>query len=117
MGNYFAKNLKFIREQKTLSKSDLSKKLNVSQSTISRWENEEMGITLDKLFDLSHILNISMADLTGKDLSQETLNNELDEYAILFDKYKDLEQNDKELIKNIIETRKKQIDEQLGESE
>ena len=38
-------------------------------------------------------------------------------YAILFDKVKDLPKDDLEIINNFVETRKKQIDKELGEDE
>lgn len=66
--SFFAKNLKYLRENKGISKSELSKKINVNQSTLSRWENEEMGATVDNALDVANYFNISMADLVGKDL-------------------------------------------------
>lgn len=69
MDNFFANNLKYIREKRGLSKSQLAEKLNVNQSTITRWENGEMGATVTNAFDISRILNISLPDLLGKDLS------------------------------------------------
>lgn len=114
MNNFFSSNLKFLRENKGLSKSELAKKINVHQSTISRWENEEMGATVDNAYDVANVFNISVADLTGKDLRK---NNNIcfDELEILFDKNKDiLTDDDKEYIKFIIEKRKKEIDKELG---
>lgn len=67
--SFFAKNLRYLRENKGISKSELSKRINVNQSTISRWENEEMGVTVDNAYDVANYFNISMADLVGKDLS------------------------------------------------
>lgn len=69
--SFFAKNLKFLREKKGISKSELAKKLNVNQSTLSRWENEEMGVTVDNAFDVAKFFNISMADLIGIDLKYD----------------------------------------------
>ena len=66
--NYFSSNLKFLREKFKLSRVDLSKKLNVNQSTISRWENKEMGANVENAYDVSNFFNISIADLVGKDL-------------------------------------------------
>ena len=43
MKNYFSKNLKFLREQKRLSQNKLGELANVNQTTIARWENEEMA--------------------------------------------------------------------------
>ena len=67
--SFFAKNIKYLRENKGISKSELAKKINVNQSTLSRWENEEMGATVDNALDVANFFNVSMADLVGKDLS------------------------------------------------
>ena len=116
MNNFFSSNLKFLRENKGWSKSDLAKKLNVHQSTVSRWENEEMGATVDNAYDVANLFNISVADLTGKDLKKQNI-KDFDELEILFDKHKDiLTDDDKEYIKFIIEKRKKEIDKELGEN-
>lgn len=69
MDNFFANNLRYIREKRGLSKSQLAEKLNVNQSTITRWENGEMGATVTNAFDISRILNIALPDLLGKNLS------------------------------------------------
>lgn len=112
MGNFFAKNIKFLRENSGLSKSEYSKKINVSQSTLSRWENEDMGITLDNLYDVAEILNISIADLSGVDLSK---NDNFKNTQFLLHKYNKLDPNDKEMISNIIETRYEQLDDENKE--
>lgn len=112
--SFFSKNLIYLRELHNLSRSELSEKINVNQSTISRWENEEMGATVDKAYDIADFFNISIADLTGKDLSKE--NTYFDEFEILFDKNKNiLTDDDKETIKFLIEKRKREIDKQLGD--
>ena len=107
--SYFSKNLEFLRKSKNISRSELASKINVNQSTISRWENEDMGVTVDNAYDVANFFNVSVADLTGKDLTKE--NNVFDETEVLFDKYKDvLSESDKNIIKAIIEERKKEID-------
>ena len=68
MKNYFSKNLKFLREQKRLSQNTLGELANVNQTTIARWENEEMAPSIDNLIELSKIFNIDLADLLGRDL-------------------------------------------------
>ena len=68
MQNYFSSNLEYLRKKYGISKSELAKKMNVNQSTISRWENGQMGITVDKAYDLSIILNTPLPILVGKDL-------------------------------------------------
>lgn len=112
MYNYFSSNIKFLRESNGMSKTDLANKLKVHQSTISRWENGEMGATVDNAYDVSNIFHISVADLTGKDLRNLNV-KPFDELEILFDKYKDiLTKDDKDYIKFIIEKRIKEIDKQ-----
>ena len=112
--SYFSKNLKFIREQKKLSQNKLAELANVNQTTIARWENEEISPSLDNIYDLANSLNISIADLTGKNLTTE--NQQFDELEILFNKNKDiLTDDDKEMIRFMIEKRRKEIDKQLGE--
>lgn len=69
MENFFANNLRFIREKRGLSKSQLAQKLNVNQSTITRWENGEMGATVTNAYDISRLLDIPLPELLGKDLS------------------------------------------------
>lgn len=112
--SYFSTNLKFLREQKKLSQNKLAEMANVNQTTIMRWESGEMSPSLDNIYDIANALNISVADLTGKNLKEDDV--EFDELGLLFDKHKDiLTDSDKTLIKTIIEQRKKEIDKELGE--
>ena len=112
--SYFSTNLKFLREQKKLSQNKLAEMANVNQTTIMRWESGEMSPSLDNIYDIANALNISVADLTGKNLKENDV--EFDELDLLFDKHKDiLTESDKTLIKTIIEQRKKEIDKELGE--
>ena len=67
--SFFSKNLKYLRENKGISKNELSKKINVNQSTLTRWENEEMGVTVDNAIDVANFFNVSMADLVGNYLT------------------------------------------------
>lgn len=108
----FSKNLKFLREQKKLSQNKLAELSNVNQTTIARWENEEISPSLDNIYDVSLALNVSIADLTGKDLTKDQ--QSFDELELLFDKHKDiLTDEDKEYMKFIIEKRKREIDKEL----
>lgn len=113
----FSKNLKFLREKNKLSQNKLAELANVNQTTIARWENEEISPSLDNILDVADALNISVANLTGIDLEKKETNS-FDELELLFDKNKDvLTDDDKEYIKFIIEKRKKEIDKQLGKNE
>ena len=79
MKNYFSKNLKFLREQKKLSQNKLGELANVNQTTIARWENEEMAPSIDNVIELSKIFNIDLADLLGRDLQFNENRKELTE--------------------------------------
>lgn len=68
MKNYFSTNIKFIREQKGLSQNKFGDLLNVNQTTIARWEDENRIPTIDKAIDVALILNIPLNELVGKDL-------------------------------------------------
>lgn len=108
----FSKNLKFLREQRKLSQNKLAELSNVNQTTIARWESEEISPSLDNIYDVANVLNVSIADLTGRDLTQEQ--PVFDELELLFSKNKDiLTEDDKETMKFIIEKRKREIDKML----
>lgn len=68
MANYFASNLKKIREQRGLSQNKLGTLAGVNQTTIARWENKEIAPSIDNVEDLANALNIPLPDLLGKDL-------------------------------------------------
>lgn len=68
MKNYFSDNLKYLREKYKLSQNKLGEMSGVNQTTIARWETEEMSPTIDNLVDLSKALNVSLPELVGKDL-------------------------------------------------
>ena len=112
--SYFSTNLKFLREEKKLSQNKLAEMAKVNQTTIMRWESGEMSPSLDNIYDIANVLNISVADLTGKNLRKDEV--EFDELGLLFDKNKKyLTESDKTLIRTIIEERKKEIDKELNE--
>lgn len=112
--SFFSKNLKFLREQRKLSQNKLAELSNVNQTTIARWESEEISPSLDNIYDVSLALNVPIADLTGRDLTNS--NQSFDELEILFSKHKDiLTDDDRETIKFLIEKRKREIDKQLGD--
>lgn len=113
----FSKNLKHLRESKNLSQNKLAELSNVNQTTIARWEKDEISPSLDNILDVANVLNVSVADITGKDLTGEDI-KPLDELDILFSKHKDiLTDEDKEYMRFIIEKRKREIDKQLGGEE
>ena len=73
MENFFSKNIKYIRELKGLSQNKLAEMLDVNQTTIARWEDENRIPTIDKAIQVSSILKIPLNILIGKDLRVEKI--------------------------------------------
>ncbi len=90
--SYFSKNLRYLRKQRKLKSSELANRLKVSQSTVSRWENEDMGVTVDNAYDVANFFGVSISDLTGKDMSKSQ--DKLSSTEVLFDKTKDILSDD-----------------------
>lgn len=112
--NYFSSNLKFLREQKHLDQQKVAEDLNVPQSTLSCWENGLRTPKIEQIIDIANYFNVDM-DIVSKDYSNLKSNNHFDELELLFSKNKDiLTDDDKEMIKFVVEKRKKEIDKQLG---
>jgi len=85
------KELKFLRKHFRLKAVELAEKLNVSKTTVSRWENEEepIGLANDRLVRILFMLNF-VAELSKARLFAETgkriLNERgLDEIYSIFD--------------------------------
>lgn len=115
MSKFFNKNLKFIREQKGISQQELADKIGTDRSTISRWENNEMDATVEKALQVAKALNVPYPNFLGTDMTEG--NTKYEKCAILYDKLKDLSDEDIALIENIVETRRKQINKELGDDE
>lgn len=96
MGNYFSKNLKYLRESRNLSQNKLAEMIGVNQTTIARWEDDNRTPNLDNAIDVSETLNIPLADLIGKDLSDptKTILPKSDEYKQILLKKGVIDEND-----------------------
>ena len=115
MQNFFAKNIKYFRQKKNIDQSVMAEDLGVAQSTLSCWENGLRTPDLDMIARIAKYLNV-YDDFISKDLTEVNNSKNFDELELLFDKHKDiLTDSDKNIIKTIIEERKKEIDKELGE--
>jgi len=61
----FGERLKGLRKEKGYSQKNLAAKLNVSQNTVLRWENNYKSPTLHNLIELSVLLETSLDYLAG----------------------------------------------------
>ena len=87
----FSNNLKFLREEKKLSQNKLAELTGVNQTTIARWENEEISPSLDNIYDLANALQVNIATLTDEKLLN---NKQWSQTEVLFDKTKDILSDD-----------------------
>ena len=69
MSNFFSKNLKYLRESKGISKNKLGEMVGVNQTTIGRWETNEITPSIDNVEEVASVLNIPLPDLLIKDLT------------------------------------------------
>ena len=114
--NFISSNIKYLRLQNGLTQEDLANIVNKSRVLVSQWESDSREITTEDIIKLSDYFNVPMDNLFGKDL-KVSKNNSFNELELLFDKYKDiLTDSDKNIIKAVIEERKKEIDKALGEN-
>ncbi len=113
MAKYLNDNIKYLRTKKGISQQALANKVGIDRSTISRIETNEIETTIDNALKIADYFNVSIKDLTTKDLTKENLID--DDIDVLLSAYKELSDDDKEFMKNMIIERRKQMDKQLGE--
>jgi transcriptional regulator with XRE-family HTH domain len=80
-----ADNLKFYREKSGLTQAELAEQLNVSRSTLSKWETNHQEPSLGDVFILCDFFQISVDQLVGrkqKKRKQETLQEIQDPYDL-----------------------------------
>ncbi len=109
MNNYFAENLKYLREKKGWSQSELSRQTvrvcnihnkdlpeekhikPITQASIARWEAGENSPSIDNLVVLEETLFVRLPDLIGKDLKNKEE-----------EKIKLSEEQEQELLKSVL---------------
>lgn len=87
MGNINGQLIKQKRQELNLSQDSLAKKIGVSKVTICWYENGERTPSLENFLKLADILNVSLDQLVGREVS---VVGEKDEYKVYLPK-KDLE--------------------------
>ena len=63
--NKIASRLKYLRELKGMSQNDLAKALNVTQSTIAKWETGAREPNADNIIKIAKIFNETTDFLLG----------------------------------------------------
>ncbi|HEM5134210.1 TPA: helix-turn-helix domain-containing protein [Streptococcus suis] len=110
--NYFASNLKLLRQKKGMEQIDLANRLGrKSSSSVSEWERGKYTPKAGVLNDIAKIFDVSLSQLMSSDLSRPIHSSQstptidlsnLRERVVLFDG-KPLSDEDVEKITKIIE--------------
>lgn len=74
--------LKELRKQKGLTQEQVAEKFNVSNRTISRWENGNNMPDLDILIEISDYYEIDLGELLDGERKSEKMNSELEETVL-----------------------------------
>lgn len=104
--NYFASNLKFLRQKNGLEQLDLATRLGrKSSSSISEWENGKYTPKAGVLNDIANIFGVSLSKLMSTDLSNPSAQNEEESSAfkMIQRKAKNLSVTDQERLLQIME--------------
>lgn len=104
-----ANNLKYYMTINKVERNDLCKNLGFKYTTLTDWINAKKYPRIEKIEMMANYFGIQKSDLieSNKDMKNYT---ELDQ--VLFSKAKDLSDEDKMVILNVIDSINKKIDEQ-----
>ena len=109
---------KELRIEKNLSQEAIAKELDVSPALISKWENNLSTPGPEMLEYIDDYFDVSTDYLIGRTNDRRYFkqnDDSIEDFNLLFNKYKGLSDSDKEFMKNMIIERRKQMDKQLGE--
>lgn len=98
--NYFASNLKLLRQKYKMEQIDLANRLGrKSSSSVSEWEKGKYTPKAGVLNDIAKIFNISLSELMTKDLSKPSEDEtETPQFRAIQRKAKSLSVEDQEIL-------------------
>lgn len=104
---------KELRLEKKLSQEKIAEDLEISQPLIAKWESHQSTPSPEMLDYIADYFNVSVDYLIGRSKYRnlEANNSELDN--VLFSKAKDLTDDEKKTIINVINAIKKEVDKEL----
>ncbi len=74
--------LKELRKQKGLTQEHVAEKLNVSNRTISRWENRNNMLGLDILIEISDFYEVDLREILNGERKSENMDIEIKETVL-----------------------------------
>ena len=103
----FAKNLKYYMDMHDIDRNDICKILDIPYTTLSDWLNAKKYPRIDKIEIMANYFNIQKSDL----IENKEEFNELDQ--LLFSKAKELNDDEKRAIIQVMNAIHKEIDKEL----
>lgn len=95
-----------LRKGLSMTQPMLAEKMNVSQSTVTSWENDRRNVSGDDLVKLAKLFNVSTDYLLGKTEIKEPLKTKqaeiTDEQVIMTFEGKPIQPEDLDLIKRLL---------------
>ena len=74
--------LKELRKQKGLTQEQIAEKFNVSNRTISRWENGNNMPDLDILIEISYYYEVDLREILNGERKSENMDKEMKETVL-----------------------------------
>lgn len=105
-----ANNLKYYMTINNIDRNKLCKDLGFKYTTLTDWINANKYPRIDKIEMMANYFGIQKSDLIESKKNENNNFSELDN--VLFSKAKELSEDDKKVILNVIESINKKIDEQ-----
>ena len=99
--------LKELRNEKKLNQDELANILGISPSAVGMYERNQREPDDEMKFKIANFFNVSVAYLMGETDKRNTTISHDNEFIAFYEGYKDLEDEDKEVIQATINALKK----------
>ena len=96
-----------LREEKQLKQSDLAKMLNISSSSVGMYERNQIEPDDELKLKIANFFDVSVDYLMGKTNKRNASISHEKEFIDFYEDYKELEDDDKDILKAIFEAIKK----------
>jgi transcriptional regulator with XRE-family HTH domain len=73
INNIARNNIKIYRKMRKMTQKELADALEVTHSSVSAWEIGKNSIDLERLNEICHVLDISLAELLSENMNAETV--------------------------------------------
>ena len=109
----FAARIKGLRETRKYTQEYMAESLGISQRSYSSIENGQTQLTVDRLFDIAEVLQVSVGDIIGTD-NQYVYNNNFNNHApqnkgnLVFNQ--DNFEEQRQLYERLLKTKQEEID-------